>query len=206
MKKIDWSYHRQKLREAIVALPNFLKNPAEGMRQLPDWEWPTLLALQIAFGTACATLANIIERDIVGFFADLILAPVAIVAVTSVGSAIFLYGFQFGLKREIPFRAIYTHLVFAGIPFQVANIVQKLVPPIVILGLAASLVLLYIGFMHNYSVNRKILKRIFIGVFVIFAASWGTQFIRDGLRQEKLKAKYSPEDLKLLEKEMGTGE
>lgn len=202
MSKFNWQDIKFKLKEAIFALPHFFKNPVQGMRELPHWDWPTLLILQMAFALFCGELKNMIERDIIGFFTDIVISPLAAVAVTAIISGWFYYGIKFVFGREVSFHSLYTHVVFAGIPAQISYIVTKHFPPVNILGLAVSVYLLHVGFVHNYQLDKGKLKKLFIGLMVLFTTWWAVQFVSMNVRRDSLRQKATPESLDILEKEL----
>src|SRR5690606_16473979 len=99
------------------------------------------------------------------------------------------YLFKFFFNLEIGIKPIYTHLVFAAIPSQLAGIVAKFVPLVNLVGLAASLLLLYVGFVSNFGVNRIRLKRIFWAVFAVFFISSVWQIARVNVRKDSMRMK-----------------
>jgi len=202
MKKINWPQIRLKLREAVLVLPHFCKNPVAGMQNLPHWDWPTILILQGAFAAGCSVVTNILERDLLGVVFGLVLAPLAIYLVTAIGSAIFLYTFLFWFQRELPFQRIYLHLVFAAIPTQIVAIISGMIPPVLLIGAAASLLLLFVGFNHNFQLERPKLKKLLVGLMALYFAFWMVHILRVSSRQELRRLKATPESLDILEKEL----
>lgn len=202
MRKINWVQLRAKLKEAILALPHFFKNPVQGMRTLPDWDWSTMLLLQTSFSAACAVLGNLLERDLLGVFTGLVLAPIAAVVVTAVGTGFFYYTFLFFFKREVPFRQIYLHVLFAAIPLQITSVVTPLIPPMILIGVASSLFLLFIGFVENFSIERQKAQKLLIAIGVIYTLFWGFQLFNSTSKHERMRLKATPESLDILEKEL----
>lgn len=199
---INWAHYKQKLREDVVVLPHFFKNPVNGMRNLPHWEWPTILILQGAFAAGCSIVGNFIERDYFGLITGIIVAPLTSIIMGGIITGFFHYAFLFYAKRELSFRAIYLNVLFASIPLLVVNMVVYLVPPIILVGLAASLILAYVGFVDTFGVPRTPLKRLFIGIFVVFTAYWGFQQLQTTHKHKTLRQKATPESLDILEKEL----
>jgi hypothetical protein len=198
----NWVEIKAKLREDVLTLPHFLRNPVQGMRNLPNWDWPTLLILPPAFALACGMLKNLIDRDLIGFFLDIVVSPVASVVVTGLIAAWFFYGFKFVFHLEVPFRSIYTHVVFAAIPTQLTNIGTKYLPPVNVLGLAASIYLLHTGFTHSYQLDSRKLKKLFIALFSIYCLWWAAQIFKATYRHDGMRSKALPESLDILEKEL----
>ncbi len=203
MIHFNWPILRAKLKEAIFVLPQFFKNPVQGMRNLPSWDWPTVLVLQGAFAAVCSTLSNILERDIIGVFIGLLIAPLANYLLLAIGTGFFFYTFMFFFKREVPYRQIYLHMLFASIPAQIALIIANLIPPVFLIGAAAMLMLLYVSFVDVFYMDRAKAKRLLIGLMVIYAVFWATQLIRSSAKHERMRLKATPESLDILQKELG---
>ena len=202
IKSIDWPNLRARLKEAILVLPHFFKNPVQGMRLLPDWDWPTMLVLQGAFAAACAVIGNLLERDILGVFTGLVLAPLSILVVVAVGSGFFYYTFFFFFKRDIPFRQIWLHQVFAAIPLQMTAVAAPIIPPVILIGVAATMYLLYVGFTENFHLERAKVKKMLVGLGAIYALFWATQFVSYSNKHDRMRMKATPESLDILEKEL----
>jgi hypothetical protein len=172
------------------------------MRMLPDWDWPTMLLLQAAFAAACAVVGNLLERDIVGMFTGLVVAPVASLVVIAVFSGFFYYTFMFFFRREIPFRQIYLHLIFAAIPIQLTAMAAAIIPPVILIGVAASMYLLFIGFTDNFQLERQKVKKMLIGLGAVYALFWAAQFVSYSNKHDRMRLKATPESLDILEKEL----
>lgn len=199
---MNWTLIRAKLREALLALPYFFRNPVQGMRTLPDWDWPTMLLLQGAFAAACASLAHILQRDILGFITGLILAPLSNISIVFIASGFFFYTFLFFFKREIPFRQIYLHVLFAALPVQLVSIISGFVPPVILVGLAAATLLLYVGFTDVFQLDRKRTRNLLAGILAIYLLFWAVSLVRTTTRFERQRMKATPESLDILEKEL----
>lgn len=202
MSMYNWVDIKAKLKEAILALPHFFKNPVQGMKQIPNWEWPETLILQGAFALACGEMKNVIERDVIGFFTDIVLSPLAAYVVTAIAAGVFYYLLRFFFQREADYRTIYLHIVFAGIPAQISYIVTKFFPPVNLLGLAVAIYLLHVGLVFRFQIDGQKLKKIFLGVFALFVIWWGFQIYTVNFRRESLRQKALPESLDILEKEL----
>jgi hypothetical protein len=203
LKHLDWPHIKQQVREAVIGLPHFFKNPVEGMRTLPQWDWPTTLIIQGVFAATCSILANILQRDVIGTFTAIIIAPLAAYLTVAITAGFFYYVFLFFFHREIPYRGIYQHLVFASFAVWIVNIVASLIPPVSLIGAIAAAMLLYVGFVENFSLDRKKVRKLLAGLMVIYAVVWTFQLVRSTSRHENMRIRATPESLDILEKELG---
>lgn len=172
------------------------------MRTLPDWEWPEMLILQGAFAAACALIGNIIDRNILAMITGIVIAPLANLIATGIGAGFFYYSFKFFFQREIPFRQIYLTLVFATVPLLIVNIVAQIIPPIVLIGCVAMMMLLYIGFTDNFHLERARIKKLLIGLTLLYVLFWALALVRTTSRHQGMRLKATPESLDILEKEL----
>jgi hypothetical protein len=188
--------------QALLALPRFLKNPIHGMRDLPEWDWPVLIALQAALGLVCGLLAAILSRSLIMIITSIFIAPLSSLAVNFIFSGFFYYTFLFVFRQEVNFKLIFTHLLFASIPVLLCNIVAPLIPPIGFLGVAASALLLYVGFRENVHADEKKLRVLLIGLVVFYLLTVIAQMIRFHHPNSDLKIRATPESIDILEKEL----
>lgn len=203
IKQLDWPHIKQQVREAVIGLPHFFKNPVEGMRTLPQWDWPTTLIIQGVFAAACSMLANLLQRDVLGVFISLPLAPLASYLTVAICAGFFYYVFLFFFHRDISFQKIYLHIVFASFAVWITNIVASLIPPISLIGAAAACMLLYVGFVENFSLDRRKVRQLMAGLMIAYALVWTFQLVRSTSRHESMRLRATPESLDILEKELG---
>lgn len=205
MTHINWEIIRAKLREAVLVLPHFFKNPPQGMRTLPDWEWPTILILQAAFAAACGILANLVDRDLIGMVTALVISPVSSLLMLAVGAGFFYYTFMFFFNREIPFRQICVTMVFAAIPVHIVMIVAGIVPPILLIGAAAMMLLLFVAFVERFHLDRKKVRGLLGGLFALYLVFWGVQLAKTTTKHKNLRQIATPESMDTLENELRGG-
>lgn len=199
MNDVNWDLIRARLKEAVFALPHFFRNPILGMRQLPDWDWATILILQGLFAATCAALGNLIVHQIGRMFLSLFVAPISNYLVLAIIAAFFFYALMFYFERETPFRQVYTHILFASIPAMLTIMISGLVPQLTIFGIAASLYLLHVSFADHFQLERKKVKNFFIALMAICTLFWLLQVVKINSRQEDLRHKATPESLDILE-------
>lgn len=198
----DWSRFRLALHQAIRTLPFFLKNPVEGMRQLPDWDWPTLITLQAGLAGVCGLLGGIVERHFLSAIVSLFILPIVANAMNFILSGFFFYVFLFYFHRSIDYRRIYTHLLFASLPVLLISILSGLVPLIGLVGLGGACLLLIVGFTFNFGLPLKQTRNLLFTMFLAYAAMLLVQMITWHGGKEKLRVRATPESLDILEKEL----
>lgn len=172
------------------------------MRQLPDLDWPVLVALQAALGAASAFLSALIGGHILGMIVALIIPPITAVLFNLIAAAFFYYTFMFFFDHPASFKSVCTHMLFASIPVSFTAILAGYIPLINLLGVAAAAALLAIGFTHNYGLPQKKIRNLMIGIVAIYALILLAQFIRWQGGREHMRLKATPESIDILEKEL----
>jgi hypothetical protein len=198
----DWNRFRSSVEQAFRTLPHFLKNPIEGMKNLPDWDWPTLITLQAAFAAACGMMMQLVQHHIIAAILAFIIDPIVGNVVNLILSGFFFYTFMFFFKRHIPFRTIYTHLLFASIPVFLVTILSPFVPLVGLVGLGAACILLILGFSYNFQLPIYKVRNLIIGIFLLYAFMMAFQLVSLRGGKENLRIRATPESLDILEKEL----
>ena len=193
---------KESFLQALLALPHFLKNPIQGMRDLPDWEWPILLALQGALALVCGVLSAILSRSILMIFTSIIISPLSAVLTSLILSGFFYYTFLFLLRREVSFKGVYTHILFASIPVLLTNIAAPVIPFIGLLGVASAAFLLYVGFTSNLYLPEKKVRYLLMGLVAFYVLAVVLQTVRFYEPEHRRHIKATPESLDILEQEL----
>lgn len=199
---MSYQQFKEILLQALFALPRFLKNPIQGMRDLPDWEWPILLALQALLGLVCGLLAAFLSGSLILIITSIVIAPLSTLAVNLILSGFFYYTFLFFFKSEVSYKLIVTHLLFASIPVLLCNVISPVIPFIGVIGVVASALLLYVGFRENLRADEKKLKILLGGLIGFYLLSVAFQLIRFHQPDQDLKIRATPESLDILEQEL----
>jgi hypothetical protein len=199
---LSYTHFKEIFLQALYALPRFLKNPIQGIKDLPEWEWPVVLALQAALGLVCGLLAALLSGSVLLIITSIFIAPISTVVMNLILSGFFYYTFLFFFKIEVSYKLIVTHLLFASFPVLVSNIIAPLVPLIGVLGVIASAYLLYIGFRANLNADEKRLRILMGGLVVIYILSFAGQMVRFHQPDQTMKTRATPESLDILEKEL----
>lgn len=203
LESLKWDRIRNEVIDSLKVLLDFARNPIQGMKTLPDWPWPKLLLLMGAFAAACGFLRGIVNRSFLDMLSGLLVYPISTLLMMAIFSGLFYYIFLFFFKREISYHRLYTHLTFASLPAVLLSTVSYLVPPITLLGSAAIGLLLIVGFVENFQMNRQKITKLIGGLFLIYFIIWIFSTISFQQKKEEFRMQALPESLDILEKELG---
>ena len=183
---------KHEILDTIRVLIEFFRNPIVGMQQLPDWPWAKLVFLTGAFSATCGLLSGILAGDLLTIINGFIAFPVATLLMLAIFSGLFYYIFLFFYRQELPYKKIFQHLVFASLPAQALSTIAHFIPPITLLGVAVTLLLLIVGFSSNFSIPRKPLIKLMSGLFLIYVLIWIGNSISFHHRKEELRKLHKP--------------
>jgi Yip1 domain len=197
-----WPDLKVRLVEALKTLPRFLRHPTQGMRTLPDWDWPTMLVLHGAFAAAIGLTCGLLERRILSMISGLLIQPFQTLVLSALLAAFFYYVFLFFEQKALAFRSLYTHVAFASLPTLILQVPGVFVPSVMLVGVLSSLGLLWVGFTHNYQVDASRLKKILLGLLALYLLVWALELISSDKRQKIFRQHATPESLDILQREL----
>ena len=126
-------------------LLEFVKSPVEKIKQLPDWNWPSVFTVQILLALASGILAGLIKLNFYRVLYGLFLMPI-VTTVSAMLLALFVYYyFQFFEERTESFRKLLTFVILASIPFFIFQVISEYLRFISLIGFAFTSLLAIIG-------------------------------------------------------------
>lgn len=196
-KHHDW----QRLRRYLLL---FARNPIEKIKHVPQFDWPHLIFFIGGLAAISISLNGIVGQY---FNFNMILAvllfPVSSIVVSFILSGFFYYTFLFFLDRKIDFKCLVTVILFSTIPYYVFEIVEPAFQIARIVGLLFSSVLLIVGLVENFKLNKKFVIRLVGAAVVTYFVLWGLAVINENQSriQQKDIEKYHLDQLEREVKE-----
>lgn len=191
----DW----QRLRRYLLL---FARNPIEKIKHVPTFDWPHLIFFIGALAAISISLNGIVGQY---FNFNMILAvllfPVASIVVTFIMSGFFYYTFLFFLDKKIEFKSLVTVILFATIPYYIFEIAEPAFKAVRLIGLLFSSVLVIVGLVENFGLNKKFVIRLVGAAVVVYFILWGLAMLNENQSriQQQNMDKYH---LDQLEKEI----
>lgn len=168
----------QEFLDAKRALIQFLRHPLKEIKNIPDWPWLKIIIVQSVVAAICGGLRAIVDtRSIFIVISQLIINPIFQLITAGVTALFFYYSFQIFLSRTISLRQIFQMVFFASIPFYALSILTGLVPPIFLVGFAFTSVLLIVGMVEKFQVEKKFAIRLLLVINAIVLILWILQRI-----------------------------
>lgn len=174
----------QEAKKLGLEILEFLKNPIHGIRKIPNWSWREVLFCQTAISAATGVVTGLVSRSFVQMFLALFLSPVITISIAAISTLFLYYAFQIISSRTLSFRQLYTLLLFSNIPFFIFQILSDLIPPITLVGLAFTGLLLIVGLVENFQLPKKHVLYLVAAIYVAFFIIWTSNRVKSYLSDE----------------------
>lgn len=182
----------QEAKKLGLEILDFLKNPIHGIRQIPTWTWREVLLCQAAISAATGVLTGLVSRSFVQMFLALFLSPIITAAIAGISTLFLYYAFQVISGRTLSFRQLYTLLFFSNIPFFIFQIVSDLIPPITLIGLAFTGLLLIVGLVENFQLPKKHVLYLVAAIYLAFFIIWTSNRVKSYLSEDSTSSHRAP--------------
>jgi len=166
-KNHPWLNLRADFAEIRISIVTYLRHPVREIRRLPDWPWRRILLAQILLTMVTGAVSGLVHHSVLSILAGLIQTPILTLITTSVTTLFFFYVFQVFQNQFVSFRELYLSIFFANIPFFVFQVISDYFPPILLIGLGFSALLLIVTFVANFKISRAFASRLIGGVYAI---------------------------------------
>jgi hypothetical protein len=187
-------------------LPSFLRlfavSPIRAMRGLPPWHWSTFISLQIGIAIISGVLLGLISLSFWNFILGLVVLPISTLLASFVITFFLNYFFAFFTKTYLDLRRLFGVVVVAQIPFLILHILSAHVPPIDLIGFGITCLLLIVGLIEHFQMNRKVVTRLALSIYILFSAIWIGVQITSHFDRQKVKAFETPQTLDAIEAEV----
>lgn len=154
-------------------LNQFLRHPIDQIKNVPDWHWYRLIGVHGTLAALTGALRGFVDKKIsFSIIAGLFVSPVLTLISLTVASLFFYYTFQIFLQKTVSPRRLFTVIMLANIPQLILQIVSGYVPPISLVGMAFTAMLLLVGFAENFQIEKKMALRLIGSIYALFLALW----------------------------------
>ena len=166
-------------------LIHFLRHPIMEIKNVPDWHWYRLIGVHCALSALAGALGGLVDKKfsfliIAGFFYK----PILTLTSLAIGTLFFYYIFQIFLQKTVSIRRLFTLVMLASIPQLLFEIVSGYVPPISLVGMAFTALLLLVGFSENFQIEKKFVVRILSGLYALFFLLWVWQRVNSARMEQ----------------------
>jgi hypothetical protein len=159
-------------QDIIRTLIRFFKNPLSVMRDMPEWDWKTIIVVQLFIGLTSSLFSSLTNHSIWKILQIvLIFLPVSLF--TDGLITLFLYwAFLFLTQQSLPPKDIFTLVIFSTIPFFIFLTFSSFFTPAPIIGIFFSCLLLVVGLVERFALPRNLVAKVVGVVLLLFFIIW----------------------------------
>lgn len=196
------SPYKQQALDCLKVLIQFLKNPVAKITQLPDWEWPVLVLFHTSLAAGFGFLGGLLSLRFGRIFSGLIIYPLSSLFIVAIITGFFYYTFLFIYHLEVDIKKLFTTVLFANLPNIFLSILAVYLPPITLVSVLASGLLLIVALAEITQLNKKKITQL-VGILVaLYFAFWVYGAISSVIDKRSSHEFATPESLDILEKEL----
>jgi hypothetical protein len=200
--KTGVSPYRQKVDDVLHFLFQYLKNPIQAVRQLPDWDWPTLHIFLAACAAIGGFLSGLVAVKFSQVLGGLIVFPITVTVMSWLLTGFFYYSFFFLFQRELQLKALFTLIALSLLPFFAIYIISPILDPLKIIGLSVSAILLGVGLSEMTGIDRKKIFKLIGALYLVYLLFWVFNTINFKKKIQREKNLTIPGSFEKLEEEM----
>lgn len=192
----------REIKAAFEELILFIKKPVENVRNLPDWQWPTLISVCVILSAAIGSLSGIVNLKVTSVIYGAIIYPISTLLMMAVFTGLFYYTFFFFFNKKVEVRKLATNCFFCALPWIALAPFVDYLPPLSPLGIILTGLLAIVAFTENFQLNRKSVSRMILSIVAVFLIFWVINIIRVASFSNADNELITPESIDILEQEL----
>lgn len=166
------TFNKDDIKNYLTYTLEFIQNPVERIKSIPDFPIPLLIISQVMLGTLVGIITGLLQLGKKSFWLvflkNLIGAPFVLFLVT----CFFYYFYKLSYQNKLSFQKIMGLLVFSSLPFLVFRMGVIYFSILHLIGLGFSTMLFFVGLVENFNLSRESTKKILTTIFIIYSISW----------------------------------
>ena len=160
-------------------LIRMLKDPLGTVRRPLDFSWPLILVLLAACAFVSGAVAGAIAHSWFDFVVGILIFPITSVISATVFGFFIYYFFSLFQSTFLDFRRLMSLVSVAVVPYFLFHSVSGYLPPIDLLGFAFTCVLLIVGLVEQFGLERRLCSRLVGSLALVFFVVWIVSQIRN---------------------------
>ncbi|MCB0378851.1 MAG: hypothetical protein KDD33_10185 [Bdellovibrionales bacterium] len=188
---------KNELQTLFGYLVSLIRNPVKEIQSLPEISLKTLIIFQFCLSFLSVVISNLLAPYAISMVQVLVSLIIAVSALT-LSSLFFYYFFLIIYNTPLSFVKIFTLVLFSHIPFAIFHLASYYFPPVDLIGLGISSLLMIIGMVENFRVPKKLATKLMMGLYALFFVYWVMQTIH----HYQFSKMTPPQDMDSIEKEL----
>jgi hypothetical protein len=160
------------IKVIVEYLIEFIKNPIQKIKNLPHWNWKTLILVQLVLGIVSGFLAGLIKFNIFRILFGILIMPFVSTTAALLLTLFLYYYFQFFENKTEDFRKIFTLVILSSLPFYIFQILSEYFAPVTLIGFSFTSLLGVVGLCENFQVKKNRAYQIVGLLFGLIFVAW----------------------------------
>ena len=167
------------LRELPRIMIHMLKDPLGTVRRTLDFSWPLIIVILAASALVSGAVAGAISQSTADFLVGIFVFPITSVISAFVFGFFIYYFFSLFKSTFLDFRRLMSLVCLTVVPYFLFHSVSSYLPPIDLLGFAFTCVLLIVGLVEQFGLERRVCSQLVGALGVLFFIVWTISQIRN---------------------------
>lgn len=146
---------------------SFLKNPILIIKKMPAIPIGEALLVQLCFVCLSGVAMGFMSKSLFTLLWGIFIYPFLSIVVCAISSLIIYYMISYLTKRNFSFEEVYILVFLASIPAYLIRILYPILNSIDLIGLAISSILLRIGLVYSFALEKKQANKIVLLIYGI---------------------------------------
>ncbi len=160
-------------------LRSFLRDPLGYVRRPLDFSWPLIFVILGAAAVVSGGVSGAIARSSVDFLIGIFVFPVTSVVTSLVFGFFVYYFFSLFQATFLDFRRLMSLVSISLVPYFLFHSVSPYLAPIDLVGFAFTCVLLIVGLVEQFQLDRKLCSKLVGSAALLFFITWSLALYRN---------------------------
>ena len=159
-------------------LGSFLRDPLGYVRRPLDFTWPLVFVVLAVAAFISGGISGAITRNSVDFLIGIFVFPLTSIVSALVFGFFIYYFFSLFRATFLDFRRLMSLVSLSLVPYFMFHSVSSYLAPIDLLGFAFTCVLLIVGLVEQFQLERKLCSKLVGSVALLFFVAWSFALYR----------------------------
>jgi hypothetical protein len=168
---MEFNYDGIAIKEDFVKVlkftPKFILRPVENMRNLPQFNPVSVLIFQLVASALSGLVMGLVSQKILYIIASpFVMLIFGGVTITLVGLTLYYFFYLFR-ATQLAYLELFKVLVFANLPFLIFHTLSIVFPPVDLIGLGLTSLLLIVGLSDHMQLPRKECAKLVLTLYAL---------------------------------------
>jgi len=160
------------LRRLPSLIISFCRSPLEVVKRPVRFGWVAAIALQITTAALFGALAGLINQNRFDVLCGVFEFPIIDMMIVAITTLFIYYYFANFAATFLDIRRLYALTILANLPHFAIHAFSSYLPPLDLIGFACTVVLLTVGLVEQFSLDKRIVISLAALMYSAFFAIW----------------------------------